>query len=270
MLESRICTNLATIAICAGLAFSSAYSGRALATGIPVFDANQLVSQVESRFEFIATLNRYREQVQQWEAMLSQNPLMRIRNNANTRPKIGSQLQLREDDFGDRRCNAGGGNPVSGLLNIFQLSFDPQGNLRQEQTKLCVLEVAIENRRWNENVLMIRQMELLQEQMDSVADARSGGMTQGEIDTKFGDMQQAQAQFQGNVEDGRTRIGTYDDMLRSVRNTQAMAAEQLLKGTQPSSFLAEAANTMVQGAVLSAALRVGTEDCGDTLGRPCD
>lgn len=242
----------------------------ARASGIPVFDANQLMAQIEARFEFIQTLRRYEQQMTQWRSLLSQNPLERVREAVGGRPKLGDKLTLRGDTDGmQQRCGDAGG--VGGLLgNVFDIRFDANGDLREQQRKLCEVQVVLENRRWNENVLMIKQMELLQEKADTVADARRSGMTQGEIDTNLVDLKVAQDDYQRNAVKGKARIATYDEMLGSVATMQQMAAEELLRGSRPSGFSSAVAETIVQGAVLRAVLTVGNGGCGDRLGQPCD
>ncbi|MFN7519089.1 MAG: hypothetical protein ACK5VV_00170 [Lysobacteraceae bacterium] len=243
----------------------------AWASGIPVFDVNQLMAQVEARFEFIQTLRRYEQQIAQWRNLLSQNPMERVREAVGGRPKLGDKLTLRGDTDGiQQRCGASGGG-IGGLLgNLFDIRFDANGDLREQQTKLCEVQVVLENRRWNENVLMIKQMELLQEKADAVADARRSGMTQGEIDTNLVDLKVAQDDYERNAVKGKARIATYDEMLGSVATMQRMAAEELLRGSRPTGFSAAVAETIVQGAVLRSVLRVGNGGCGDRLGQPCD
>ncbi len=240
----------------------------AWSSGIPVVDAGHIVAQIT---EFAKELQRYEEQVREWQNLLSQNPIQRLQESANLRPKIGNQLQMKSDTFGaDQRCNRYGGGALGAIGNVFQISFDPNGNLREEQKKLCALQVALENRKWNENVLMIRQMELHQEKVDAAANARSANETQGEADTKAIDIEVAQGDFDANLAKGKARIETLDNMIASVEHMQSMAAQQLLAGSKPSGFVAAAASQIVQGAVLEAALEVNNDECGSRLGQRCD
>lgn len=261
---------LKPLVICACIAstvFFSGYGATVRASGIPVVDGGHILAQIT---EFGKDLQRYQAQVQEWKNLLSQNPLDRVQEQSSLRPKIGSQLQMKNDSDGaPERCNRYGEGGLAAIANVFQISFDPNGNLREEQKKLCALQVALENRKWNENVLMIRQMELHQDKLDQAANARSSDMTQGEAQTKATDLAVAQVDFDSSLERGRARVSTLDGMISSVGHMQSMAAQQLLAGQKPSGFLEEAASTLVQGAVLNAALRVGNQDCGDKLGVEC-
>ncbi|NJN36097.1 MAG: hypothetical protein HC794_02380 [Nitrospiraceae bacterium] len=79
-----------------------------------------------------------------------------------------------DSEGAEQRCNRyGAGGPLGALSNIFQVSFNPSGNLREEQKKLCMLQVALENRKWNENVLLIRMEELHKEMVQTAADQRA-------------------------------------------------------------------------------------------------
>ncbi|NJN36096.1 MAG: hypothetical protein HC794_02375 [Nitrospiraceae bacterium] len=75
--------------------------------------------------------------------------------------------------------------------------------------------------------------------------------------------------YDASVTKGQLRINTLDNMLSSVANMQAMAAQQLLAGSKPSGFLQGAALTLAQGAVLEATLSVGNKQCGSELGKKC-
>lgn len=260
--KTKSVVGTAALVLILGLAF---HPRPALASGIPVVDGGHIVAQIT---QFTETMTRYQAQVAEWQNLLSKNPLSRLREAASLRPKLGAQLQIRGDDFGSQRCSADGSSPLAAIGNLFQVSFNPEGNLRDEQKKLCMLEVALINRRWNENVLMIRQMELLEEQLSVVADAQSSGMTQGEIDTHFANLKTAQADYEVNRDKGVARIKTYDGMISSVSSMQSMVAQQLLAGQKPSGFVESAVNTLVQGAVLEAALSVGAGSaCSDRLGQ---
>jgi hypothetical protein len=267
--SSLSCAKAKLLAIAIGFCLAGAvHSPRVEASGIPVVDGGHILAQVT---EFAEQLKRYEAEVNEWKSKLSQNPLDRIKEDSDSRPKIGNQLQIKDDDEGvEQRCDRdGSGSPMAAIANVFSFSFNPNGNLRDEQKKLCTLQVTLENRKWNENVLMIRQMELLQEQLDTVADARSSGMTEGEINTQFGDMQAAQADFDVNMSKGQARIETLDNTLASVAHMQSMAAQQILAGSKPSGFAAEVAGQLVQGALLETALSVGNSECGGRLGERC-
>lgn len=246
----------------------------ASASGIPVVDGGHIGFQLA---EFGKELERHTSQVahwnsqiQEWKSKLSQNPLARLQENASLRPKIGSQLQIRTDTEGaEQRCNRYGGGPLGALGNVFQISFDASGNLREEQKKLCALQVALENRKWNENVLLIRMEELHKEKVETAADQRSQGMTEGEANTIFGNMDAAKGEYDASVTKGQLRINTLNNMIASVEHMQSMAAQQLLAGSKPSGFVQSAAMTLAQGAVLEAALSVGNGQCGGRLGEKC-
>jgi hypothetical protein len=251
------------------------HSAPADASGVPVVDGAHIALQ---KFEFGQEILRFTDQVAhwnkqitEWKNLLSQNPLQRVGENASARPKIGQNLQMRSDDFGlEETCgSSGSGNPLASISNVFHISFNPEGNPVEEQKKLCTLSVVLQNRKWNENVLMIRQMELLQEKLDAVADARTSGMTQGEIDTNFGDMTVAESDFNTNRAKGEARINTYENMLASVSHMQSVAGKMMLSGTKPNGFFGAAATTLVQGAILQGALSIDAGDCGGKLGETC-
>lgn len=239
-----------------------------VSAGIPVIDGGHIATQIA---EFQKEITRYQSMVEEWKSKLSQNPLDRLKEPANSRPKIGNLLTVKADSDGvEQRCNRdGSSNPIAAFANVFSVSFNANGNLREEQKKLCALQVTLENRKWNENVLMIKQQELLQEKLDAAADARKQGMTEGEINTSFGDMQVAQADYQVNLEKGQARIATLDNMISSVEHMQAMAAQQLLAGQRPNGFAAAAASSLAQGVGLKAALDIGNRQCGSELGVKC-
>lgn len=267
---SRARSGKSVVLAIAIVVFCSGQAGKSHATGIPVFDANQLVDQVQAQFEYVETLRRYEAQLREWQNLLSTNPMEQLRESASLRPKLGDQLQMKADSDGvNQQCQVSGGGPIAAIGNLFNISFDPNGNLREEQKKLCALNLALENRKWNENVLMIRQMELHQEKLDAAARARSSGMAQGEADTKSDDFSVAQGLYEENLSRSKARIDTLDGMIKSVQHMQSMAAQQILAGQQPDGFLEAAATTLVQGAVLGAALNVGNDGCGDDLGVRC-
>lgn len=275
MTTQRLGRSLALAAAIAAIGGLASHSDPARA-GIPVVDGGHIGIQAAEFAKEVtrhaAQVAHWQQQIEDWKNKLSQNPLARVTEQGpNARQKIGDKLQIRGDDYGaDQACGASsGGNPLAGITNVFQVSFNPNGNLIEEQKKLCLLQVALENRKWNENALMIKQMELLEDQLKTVADARKQGMTQGEIDTSFGDIAVAESDFNANRTKGQARVQTYDGMLASVTQMQSRAAQQMMSGTKPNGFFGAAANTLVQGAILEAALTVGSGSCGSKLGDKC-
>jgi hypothetical protein len=228
-----------------------------LVAGIPVVDGTHIGTQAA---EFLKELQRYETMLEEWKSKLAINPLDRPDNSL---PKIGAQLKVRDEDEGvEQRCNRyGEGGALGGLGDLFgiSISFNPDGNLREEQKKLCNLQVRLENRRWNENVLLIKAMELQQEQVDAAAKQRASGDTEGEANTKATDITISHADFETIKTTGIERIKVLDSMIDSTKQLQTMAAEQLLSGQKPSGFAEAALNDLVQGAVLCAALSVGND-----------
>lgn len=267
MTSVRVKHSVRTAASVGLLVVAAGFASPQVQAGVPVIDYGHITAQVT---EFGKELARYEAQLREWQNLLSQNPLQRVQEAANLRPKIGSQLQMKTDSDGaEQQCNQYGGGPLGAIGNVFQISFNPQGNLRDEQKKLCALQVALENRKWNENVLMIRQMELHQDKLDAVANSRSSSMTQGEAGTKTTDVVVAQADFDANMQKGKARIDTLNNMIESVKHMQSMAGQQLLAGQKPSGFVASAAANLAQGVVLKAALDIGNRQCGSELGVKC-
>lgn len=251
-------------AACLSVAIGCMAATSAWASGIPVVDAGHIAKQI---FEFEKQIKRFEDMKAEWESKLSINPLER---EETSMPKIGDKLKLRDDDEGvEQRCDRDGGGGF-GLGDIFSVSFNPEGNLREEQKKLCALQVRLENRKWNDNVLVIRAMELKEERAREAADSRSGGDTEGQANTKKGDVDVTQNDLINIVNAGQERIAVWDKMISSAAQMQSMVAEKLLAGQKPSGFVASVAEDLVQGAVLKAALEVGTGDCGDELGVRCD
>lgn len=194
--------------------------------------------------------------------------------------------------------DASGGTFSSGIASSISdavglaSSSTSGANLRERQFQLCRTLVYMRNSKWNAERKVVLEMERQTEQLKDILGrwnnevGGDGGSVSGDITSgcsiesdggaSEGWQASALAELQANAEQSerlfkqvQTEVEVYQNVINTLEHRQAEVGGQLLAGQRPSGFLASAASSLAQGAVLKAALTVGNKKCGSELGVEC-
>lgn len=279
----------------------SVHSPRVEASGIPVVDGlNQVYNMV------IDEARRFARQC--FDVRNLQDALKRVQDirNINLRTSIGgSTIKLSEAmpavpvmQGVDSACPdpSGGGlagaaaSTIRDAIGLTTKELDG-ANLRQEQMNVCRTLVFMRNTKWNTERKVLVELERQTDELVSILDdwnskVGSGGGSIGDLakgcslDSGNGPTEGWQAttgaSLQANAEQSerlfkqvQSEVEVYQNIINTLEQRQAEIGRQMLAGQKPQGFLEEAAATMVQGAVLEGALRIGNRQCGEKLGVKC-
>jgi hypothetical protein len=156
------------------------------------------------------------------------------------------------------RCPANGGsNPTQYVLNIARDALGASDPVMKKQQEICAQIVTQEGLRFN---TMVRQYEVMEERADQLERIGRDGLdveTPGGADGQVIAGGQFLNAFTVEMEGLRLKAGFHTQMIEAYKSQQTWLAEQALKGNRPKGLVGMATQSLIQGAALEAALRVG-------------
>ncbi|MCC4597776.1 DUF4141 domain-containing protein [Xanthomonas campestris pv. phormiicola] len=242
--------------------FSCLATGLLLAAGLCASQANAqwIVHDPTSLGE---TLKEYAEDAKRWTDTLKQykdqiahyqQQLIKLQSLNLTGSTMQDDFTERADDYGmEDACPGGSGSGVTGLVNGFKnLLPNMQGNLVEEQLKVCQQLVLTDNARYNESVRMLKRLiqrnkdfqEKIQAQRNSV------GTSQGALAANDNEVSRFMTQNSMDLDYWQAKIKAYDAREMTLKNDQTKLAKRALDGS--SSIFGQ----VVQAAALKTALSV--------------
>ncbi len=237
-------------------------TGLLLAAGLCASQANAqwIVHDPTSLGE---TLKEYAEDAKRWTDTLKQykdqiahyqQQLIKLQSLNLTGSTMQDDFTERANDYGmEDACPGGSGSGVTGLVNGFKnLLPNMQGNLVEEQLKVCQQLVLTDNARYNESVRMLKRLiqrnkdfqEKIQSQRNSV------GTSQGALAANDNEVSRFMTQNSMDLDYWQAKIKAYDAREMTLKNDQTKLAKRALDGS--SSLFGQ----VVQAAALKTALSV--------------
>lgn len=156
------------------------------------------------------------------------------------------------------RCPANGGsNPTQYVINIARDALGANDQVMKKQQEICAQIVLQESLRFN---TMVQQYELMEERADQLKQIGRDGFnvkTPGEADGHDSAGEQFLRAFTVEMEGLRLKAQFHGQMVETYKGQQTWLAEQALRGNRPKGLVGMATQSLIQGAALEAALRVG-------------
>lgn len=156
------------------------------------------------------------------------------------------------------RCPANGGNnPTQYVINIARDAIGASDPVMKKQQEICAQIVLQESMRFNTMVEQYQLMEIRADQLKQIGRDALSVNTPGGADGQESASQHFLNTFLGEMEGLRLKADFHSQMVTTYQNQQTWLAEQALRGNRPNGLIGMATQSLVQGAALEAALRVG-------------
>jgi hypothetical protein len=237
-------------------------AGLLLAVGLCCGQANAQVI-VNDPTSLGKALQEYAKEAQRWKQTLQQykDQIAHYQQQLINLQNLNLGGSTMTDDFNERdasygmedACPGSSGSGLGGILDGFKnLLPNLQGNLVEEQMKVCQQLVLNDNARYNESVRMLKR--LIQRNKDFQnkiqAQRNSVGTSQGALAANDNEVSRFITQNSMDVDYWQARMKAYDAREMTLRNDQSRLAKRALNGSN-SLF-----GQVVQAAALKTALSV--------------
>lgn len=251
--KARKAPFLTSIALACALA-----SGNASA-GIPVIDGTSLGEAIA---EFVEQVAKWGVEAERWTSQWSHytqqlTKLDQIFSQAQL--AFGQHFQPRSETEGvSERCG-GNGMGFSDLIAAFTMTMD--GDLVDQQKKVCTYIVIFQNKKYNDQV---KAMNMLIDQ--TRADIKkqvlqmAGASSNGGMDSNTANATAGLQTILANYQESEQRAAMYDGMIATLKTDQNSLAERALKGDKGKGMLASAAGAVISTAALAGALAINEGD----------
>lgn len=237
-------------------------AGVLLAVGLCAGQANAQVI-VNDPTSLGKALKEYAEQAKRWTTTLKQykdqiahyqQQLIKLQSLNLTGPTMKDDFTERDPSFGmEDACPGSNGSGLTGLMNGFKnLLPNMQGNIVEEQLKVCQQLVLNDNARYNESVRMLKRLiDRNKEFQNKIQGQRkSVGTSQGALAANDNEVSRFLAQNSMDVDFWQATMKAFDARELALKNDQTRLAKRAFDGSN-SLF-----GQVVQAAALKTALSV--------------
>lgn len=192
--------------------------------------------------QWLQTYQHYQQQLADAQKMFNPQSFM----------GSGFDMKKRNLDEGMEDCGSSGNSvSLSQLLQPF--SFNPNGNIKEQQIDVCKRIVYADNLRYNEGVDIFLKLENQDASLQSMATFRSGATQQGKILTSNNDLMMFATVSAAELEYSQNKISAYGTLIVSLERNQQRLGKIALNGKTPT-FGQQVLGSVVQGVTLKAAL----------------
>lgn len=219
-------------------------------TNDPMSMAKALQEYAEQAKRWTDTLKQYQQQLDHYKQQLIQ--LQRLNLGESS---MADNFAERPQDYGlEDTCPGASGSGLTDLLDKFKsLAPNMQGDMVQEQLKVCARMVLAQNAQYNESVRMLKRLIQRNDQFKQVQAQRdSGGTSQGALAANDNEVQRFVAQNAMDLDYWQAQMKAYDSYIVALKDDQSRLSRKALDGDK-SSWLAPLGQ-IVQAATLAKAL----------------
>ncbi|MGX0954917.1 hypothetical protein [Pseudomonas syringae] len=248
------------------LSFSRLAAGLLLAAGLSAGPANAvgLGVLVNDQTSLAKALQEYGEQAKRWTETLKQyqQQLDHYQQQLIKIPRLDLGTSSMADNFAERPEDYGldddcPGAPKTGLAGVLQqfksLAPNMNGNMVEEQMKVCTRMVLAKNAKYNESVRMLKRLIERNNKFKAIEAQRDlGGTSQGALAANDNEVQRFVAQNAMDLDYWNAQMTAYDSYIVGLKEDQSRLARKALDGDQ-NSWL-KPLGQLVQAATLKAAL----------------
>lgn len=216
----------------------------------PMSMGKALQEYAEQAKRWTDTLKQYQQQLDHYKQQLIQ--LQRLNLGEST---MADNFAERPQDYGlEDTCPGASGSGLTGLLQQFKsLAPNMQGDMVQEQLKVCARMVLAQNAQYNESVRMLKRLIQRNDQFKQVQAQRdNGGTSQGALAANDNEVQRFVAQNAMDLDYWQAQMKAYDSYIVALKDDQSRLSRKALDGDK-SGWLAPLGQ-IVQAATLAKAL----------------
>ena len=216
------------------------------ASGVPVID---FINWIQNYLQQYQATGEYGEEAKRWYDSYEhmQQQLIRLEGLATSMGPMSDQFSRRAEDYGMvESCRGSQGSPdLSALKQAFVPDLD--GDIQQQQIRLCERIILAENAKYNETVDMLGRLRKRAEGLQKIEQRRTSvGSSQGALESNDNDVARFAAGMQVELQHWEAMITGYDSYIGLLRMDQQRLATRAMQGSPW--------GTLAQGVVLKGAL----------------
>lgn len=183
----------------------------------------------------------------------------KLQGLTNSQMEMTLDLETRSPNHQMELYCPGAGNGVLASLKG-ALSINPDGNIKEQQKKVCQNMVMARNEQYNEAVRMLKSVKERNKELAALEERRKGvinsGGEMGDMTAVNLDFQQLATRINIDTQYSNSVIGAYDTYVTTLESTQAQLARKGLSGNSGNkTFAEELVGKFVQGAALEVGLQ---------------
>ena len=210
-----------------------------------------ILNQINNYTQSAQDYSEYGLEAKRWydKYQHMQQQLIKLKGFTASMGPMSEQFSRRAEDYGmtDSCRGSDGGLNLSALKQGF--GIDLNGDIRQQQLRLCERIVLAENAKYNETVDMLQRLRKRSDELKQIESSRSHvGESQGNLEANDNDVARFSAGMQMDLEYWEAMLAGYDSYVGLLRMDQQRLAARAMEGTT------KPWGTVMQGAVLKSAL----------------
>ncbi|WP_228886479.1 hypothetical protein [Stenotrophomonas rhizophila] len=220
--------------------------------GMPVIDYTAIIQAIRSNFQDIA---EFAKDNTRWIKLLREytNALVTVQgivNNFGLSP--AATLTLVPNDYMvTESCGPATDTSLSGMFAYFV--FDAHGDVKAQQRQICVNIRMMQNRKYNDSVMFIKEtVPLMDQSLKAIQALRQSSQLLGNMTAVNSDAVRTANDLAVQAQAWQGRMQSYDAYIEVMEANQKVVAQAALKGDPTKQLISD----MVKTAALKTALSV--------------
>ncbi|MEN5286421.1 hypothetical protein ABE494_10835 [Stenotrophomonas lactitubi] len=165
------------------------------------------------------TIDNWLSKLQNWSQIIA-SPLM---------PPTPTLQQIPEDWNVAEKCGGGSMVSMSGLMAVLNLS--PGGDIGAQQRSICAYIQVLENKKYNETVLVVQQsMPAMDQMLQQLRRIRNAFKNEGALQEDISNNLASSVELDKAFKKWENQIKVYDQQIAALQGRQRNLAERALRG----------------------------------------
>lgn len=214
-------------------------------------DISAKLAQGQAASEYVKTLMRWKENLENWAQKLAQFQQMIASGGLNRNIPIASI----DPNFNvEERCGAGSGFSLAGLATTLVQKITASTNIVEKRRDICTAIQMLENKKHNDTVDMLNQsLPKLQGYLNEIANIRRLFNTEGTLSESSNNSLQSANNINVEFQRWERENQLIDQYIGALQRQQQVLTDQALKGERSTAKLL--AGTLVQAGTMAIALK---------------
>ncbi|WP_457321953.1 hypothetical protein [Stenotrophomonas sp. P5_B8] len=240
-------TRLAALVM--GVAMS--VSATSVNAGMPVIDYTAIIQAIKSNFQDIA---EFAKENTRWINLMKEytNALVTVQgiiNNFGLSPSATLTL-VPNDYMVTESCGPRTDMSVTGMFAYFV--FDAKGDVKAQQRQICVNIRMMQNRKYNDSVLFIKEtVPLMDSSLKAIEALRQGSKLLGNVTAVDSDSMRTANDLAVQAQAWQARMQSYDAYIEVMEANQKVVAQAALKGDPSKQLISDLVKTTALKTALS-------------------
>ncbi|PSD25227.1 hypothetical protein C7E13_00330 [Stenotrophomonas maltophilia] len=226
--------------------------------GWPVFDYSNLLQAIyeyrNSITSYTADAAEYAEQAERWKRTLDQYAQALVKVQAQMR-KIGLPegqplVPVPADYLVAETCGSKSSFSPGDLFK--SLVFNPTGDIKEQQTQICVNIRMMQNRKYNDSVMFLAQsIPQMESGLKEIFDLRILSNDQGNVQGSDSEATRMANNLEVAAQSWEGRMRSYDAYIEVMEANQKIVAQAALKGDPTKTLASDLVKTVALKTALS-------------------